>query len=302
MHFDPRDPRVKRVLVLMLPVTIGLGIINIDVFINSTLGSLVSEQAPRAIDAAFRIYMLPQGMFSVAVATVLFPTLSRFAARRDIDGLRAAMASGVRQIGLLLVPSAAFMLVLATPIVRLVYQHGSFGPESTELVSSALYWFSFSLPFAGINLLLIRTFFSLQKTWLPTVVSVGGLVVNLGVSLALYKPYGIAGLVVGTAASNAATMFLLMYFLRPLLHGSVDGRSTLIHFVAMSIASVLLGLVSYIVWTAVDSVLGRGLIAQILSVGLAAAAGAAAYGAAVLWMQLEEATQVRNLLAARLRR
>jgi putative peptidoglycan lipid II flippase len=286
----------------MLPVTIGLGIINIDVFINSTLGSLVSDQAPRAIDAAFRIYMLPQGMFSVAVATVLFPTLSRFAARGDHDGLRAAMATGVRQIGLLLIPSAAFMLVLATPIVRLVYQHGSFGPESTELVASALYWFSFSLPFAGINLLLIRTFFSLQKTWLPTLVSVGGLIVNLGVSLALYKPYGIPGLVVGTAASNAATMALLMYCLRPLLNGSVDGRSTLIHFIAMSIASALLGLVAYIVWSAVDSVLGRSLIAQILSVGLAAAAGAGAYGAAVLWMRLEEATQIRSLLAARLRR
>ena len=73
----------------MLPVTIGLGLINFNLLINSTLGSLVSEEAPRAIDAAFRIYMLPQGMFSVAIATVLFPALSRFAARHDCDGLRA---------------------------------------------------------------------------------------------------------------------------------------------------------------------------------------------------------------------
>ena len=73
----------------MLPVTIGLGLINFDALINSSLGSLVSESAPAAIDRAFRLYMLPQGIFSVAVATVLFPTLSRFAARRDYDGLRA---------------------------------------------------------------------------------------------------------------------------------------------------------------------------------------------------------------------
>ena len=64
----------------MLPVTIGLGVINFDLLINSILGTLVSDQAPRAIDAAFRIYMLPQGMFCVAIATVLFPTLSRLAA------------------------------------------------------------------------------------------------------------------------------------------------------------------------------------------------------------------------------
>ena len=67
---------------LMLPVTIGLGIVNLDQLINSAFGTLVDKEAPRAIDNAFRIYMLPQGLFSVAVATVLFPTLSRMAANQ----------------------------------------------------------------------------------------------------------------------------------------------------------------------------------------------------------------------------
>ncbi|HEY8581165.1 MAG TPA: murein biosynthesis integral membrane protein MurJ, partial [Beijerinckiaceae bacterium] len=196
LAFDLKDPRVKQVLVLMLPVTIGLGVINLDVFINLTLGSLVSEQAPRAIDAAFRIYMLPQGIFSVAIATVLVPTLSRRAARADIDGARETMATGLRQIAITLVPAAAFTAVLAEPITRLVYEHGEFGPESTELVSTALFWFSFSLPFSGMNLMLTRTFFAFQRPWAPTAISLGSLVVNLAVSLALYKPYGISGLVI----------------------------------------------------------------------------------------------------------
>ena len=301
LAFDLRDPRVKRVLLLMLPVTIGLGIINFDVFINSALGSLVSEQAPRAIDAAFRIYMLPQGVFSVAIATVLFPTLSRFAARADLDGLRATMAVGLRQISLLLIPSAAFTLALATPITRLVYQRGEFGAESTQLVAEALFWFAFSLPFSGMNLLLTRTFFSLQRTWLPTAVAVGSLVVNLAVSLALYKPLGIAGLVIGTVASNFATTVLLAWLLRPLLGGSIEGRTTLIHVLAMTVAAALLGLIAYLVWAVVDDVLGRSLIAQVLSVGLAAAAGTAAYAVSVLWMGMAEARQVRDLLLRRLR-
>ena len=94
LAFNWRDPRVKQVFLLMLPVTIGLGVINFDLVINSTLGTLVSDAAPRAIDAAFRIYMLPQGMFSVALATVLFPTLSRYAARHDWDGLRTLDGHG----------------------------------------------------------------------------------------------------------------------------------------------------------------------------------------------------------------
>src|SRR3954453_24033791 len=95
ISFHWRDPRIKTVLMLMLPVTIGLGLINFNVLINSSLGSLVSEAAPAAIDRAFRLYMLPQGVFSVAVATVLFPTLSRFAARHDLDGLRRTSGNGV---------------------------------------------------------------------------------------------------------------------------------------------------------------------------------------------------------------
>ena len=141
--------------------------INFSLLINSSLGSLVSDQAPRAIDAAFRIYMLPQGMFASALATVLFPTLSRFAARDDLDGLRRDAANGVRQFSLLLIPATAIFIALSEPITRLIYQHGAFGTSSTDQVSEALFWFSFALPLNGVNLLLTRTFFSFQRPWLP---------------------------------------------------------------------------------------------------------------------------------------
>src|SRR5262249_38523986 len=143
------DVRGRRVLVLMFPVSVGLGLINIDLVLNSQIGRLSSDEAPRAIDAAFRIYMLPQGMFSVAVATVLFPQLSRLASRKDYAGLQAVTGVGIRQIALLLLPAAAATLVLATPIVRLVYQRGEFNAESTILTSQALFYFAFSLPFNG---------------------------------------------------------------------------------------------------------------------------------------------------------
>ena len=129
VQIDWHDPRIKQVFMLMLPVTIGLGIVNLDQLINSAFGTLVSDEAPRAIDNAFRIYMLPQGMFSVAVATVLFPTLSRMASRRDAAAMRRAVGNGMRQINLLLIPAAAFMMVLPTPIVRLLFQRGEFNAQ-----------------------------------------------------------------------------------------------------------------------------------------------------------------------------
>jgi putative peptidoglycan lipid II flippase len=297
-----RDPRIRQVLTLMLPVTIGLGVINFDLVINSSLGSLVSEEAPRSIDAAFRIYMLPQGMFSVALATVLFPTLSRYAARSDLDGLRTTMATGVRQIFLFLIPAAAFTLALATPIVRLVFEHGAFGPDSTDRVSTALFWFSFSLPFAGVNLLLTRTFFSLQRPWIPTALATGNLVVNALISLALYKPFGIAGLVIGTAVASAGMTASQAYYLRRELHGRLEGGRTIMAVMQMSLAAAALGGAAYGTWWALDSALGGSIPAQIVSVSVAALVGFAVYAAAVLVQRIPEAQRLEQVVAGRLRR
>jgi putative peptidoglycan lipid II flippase len=300
VSFSFRDERVRKVLRLMLPVTIGLGLINFNVLINSTLGSLVSEGAPRAIDAAFRIYMLPQGMFSVAIATVLFPALSRYAARRDLDGLRALTANGMRQIFLLLIPAAAATLALATPITRLIYQHGEFGSSSTDLVSSALFWFSFSLPFSGVNLLLTRTFFSLQKPWITTGIAALNLAVNVGVSVALYGPFGIAGIVIGTAVSSAVMTLAQMHFLRRELHGRLEVRRTLLVTAQIIAAAALLAGAAYVVWYGLDRALGEGVPAQIVSVGIALGVGAIVYAVTVLALRIPEARQIQRLLAGRL--
>lgn len=299
--FDWRNKNVHRVLVLMLPVAIGLGLINFDVAVNNLVGSLVSDEAPAAIDKAFRIFMLPQGIFSVAIATVLFPTLSRFASRQDFDGLRHTMANGVRQMFMVLVPSAAITAVLATPIVTLVFQYGKFDAADTELVATALFWFSFSLPFQGSNLLYTRTFFSLQRPWLTTLLALGSLSVNLIASLLLYKPFGIAGVVGATAiATLGMTVAQAMVLRRPL--GGVEGGETTIAFFKMVLASVPLALVSYGVWYALDSSLGDAIIAQIISLGVALAAGGATYAAAVYALRIEEARQVSRLIVGRLRR
>jgi putative peptidoglycan lipid II flippase len=93
------------------------------------------ELAPTAIDKAFRLYMLPQGIFAVAVTTVLFPTLARLAARADLSGLRRALDSGIRQIAFLLVPAGLVSIALADPIVRLVYERGEFTASDTTLVA-----------------------------------------------------------------------------------------------------------------------------------------------------------------------
>jgi putative peptidoglycan lipid II flippase len=287
---------------LMLPVTIGLGIVNLDQLINSAFGGLVSEEAPGAINNAFRVYMLPQGVFSVAVATVLFPTLSRMASNRDAGAMRRTVGNGMRQINLMLIPAAAFMIVLPTPIVRLLFQRGAFNAHSTHLVSIALFWFAFSLPFGGLNLLLTRTFFAVQRPWIPTSLAAMNIVVDIVVSIGLYKPLGIAGLIIGTVAANAVMLALQFYRLRVGLNGRLEGAQTTMITVRILVASALLAGVSWIVWYLLDAALGESLPAQLIEMGAAAGAGLWVYSRAVLIMRIPEAHQVSGLIRRRLGR
>jgi putative peptidoglycan lipid II flippase len=299
---DWRDPRVKQVFTLMLPVTIGLGIVNLDQLLNSVFGTLVSKQAPRAIDNAFRIYMLPQGVFSVAVATVLFPTLSRQAARRDVAAMRRAVANGIRQINLLLIPAAGLIMVLAVPITRLVFQRGQFNAESTHLVSIALFWFAFSLPFGGVNLLLTRSFFAVQRPWIPTRLAAINMIVDIIVSVALYKPLGIAGLVIGTAAANVVMTALQYQRLKVGFNGRLEDAQNLMITIRILVASAITAGIGWVVWKGLDSLLGRGLLAQIVSVGLALTLAGVFYAKAVLTMRIPEARQIEELILSRIRR
>jgi putative peptidoglycan lipid II flippase len=279
-------------------VTISLGLINFNLVINSLFGTLVSDRAPAAIDKAFRIYMLPQGMFSVAVATVVFPTLSRFAARGAYDDLRATMANGMRQIILLLLPAAAAILVLSEPMIRLVYERGEFGPSQTVLVSTALFWFAFSLPFNGLFLLLTRTFFSLQRPWVPTAISAANLAITALGALALYGPFGVGGIVAATAIATAVSVTAQCAVLRGAL-GGLELRRLASSSLRIGIASAALAGVAYGVWALLDDALGRSTGAQIVEMAAALSAGLAVYVAALAAFRVPELEQIRRLIRRR---
>ena len=274
---DWRDPAVGRVFRLMLPVMLGLGLINFNAVLGTLFASRLIDKdlAPAAIDKAFRVYMLPQGMFSVAVATVLFPSLARLAARADVAGFRDTVARGLGQIAFLLVPSSVACAVLAVPIVRLLYERGEFDADETQVVADALAAFSLGLAFNGFMLMLNRAFFSLQRPGIPTWIAAGNLALNAALFAAFYR-LGVWGIPLAISVANVAgAAALLVVFHRR--YGPFDFRATLRTFVRVCAASAALAAVSYPVWRVLDDALGRAFAAQVASLGAAVLAGGAVY-------------------------
>jgi putative peptidoglycan lipid II flippase len=274
---DWRDPAVWRVLKLMLPVTLGLGLINFNAVIDSVFASRLidPELAPTAIDKAFRLYMLPQGIFSVAITTVLFPSLARLSARGDQTGFRDTLALGLRQIAFLLIPAGVMSAVLAEPITRIVYQRGHFEPSQTPVVAGALAAFSAGLFFNGMMLLLNRGFFSLQSNWIPTSVALGNLGLNAALDAAFYR-FGTWGIPLATSVVNVAGSAVLLVLMRRRL-GRLGFGAILDSVLRIVVASAALAGAAYGIWYGIDRGLGRSFAGQLASVGLALVIGTAVY-------------------------
>lgn len=274
---DWRDPAVKRVFVLMGPVALGLGLINFNVMLGTIFATRLIDPtiAPTAISRAFLIYMLPQGIFSVAIATVLFPTLSRAAAQADWDSYRDTFSVGMRQIAFTLVPSSVISIVLAAPIVRLLYQRGAFTPHQTTVVAACLAAYSVGLAFNGFMLMLNRGFFALQRPWMPTVVALGNLALNAVLYFALYRvgPWGIPMAI--SIANIVGTAALLVLLRRQV--GRIDFGAILSSFIRVAVAAGIFAAVGYGIWRPLDSILGRSFPAQMISLGTAMVVGLAAY-------------------------
>jgi putative peptidoglycan lipid II flippase len=275
---DWRDPAVRQTLVLMVPITIGLGLINLNAVVDTFFAARFIDRfhAPSAINAAFRLYMLPQGMFSVAVATVLFPTLSRLATTADLDGFRRTVSGAIRLIAFLLFPASIVCAVLAEPIVRVVYQRGDFTPAQTPATAHALAAFALGLAFNGFMLMLNRAFFSLQSPWIPTWVALGNLGLNALLDAAFYS-LGIWGLPLSTSIVNIAGSTALFILLRRRLR-RLELRETSRSVARVTVACIPLTIVSYGVWRLFGVSLSGSFLEALLALLVALVAGVLAYG------------------------
>ena len=302
---DWRDPAVREVFRNMIPVTLGLGLINVNAVIDTFFASRLinGSLAPTAIQKAFLIYMLPQGMFSVAIATVLFPTLSRYASNAaetgDFRGFRDTVSSGLRHIAFTLTPAAVVSAVLAEPIVRILFQRGQFAPNQTPVVAACLAAFSAGLVFNGAMLMLNRAFFSMRTNWIPTAIALGNLFLNAILDFALYRvgPWGIP---LSTAICNVAGTWALIVVLRGRIR-RLNGREIASTASRVVVASALVALVAWIVWKPLDSSLGRSFPAQVVSLGAALAAALSVYYVACRVLRVRELDVVLGI-PSRLRR
>jgi putative peptidoglycan lipid II flippase len=227
--FTLSDPGVREVLRLMAPRVLGLAAVHLNFLVNTNIASRLGEGAVSALNYAWLLMLLPQGVFAQAVATAAFPTFAEQAARGERASMRHTLATTLRMVFFVTVPAAVGLLVLRRPLVALLFERGAFQAASTDAVAWALAFYALGLVgHAGVEIV-VRAFYALHDTWTP--VWVGGLAMFLNVVLSLTLPGVFAwmglpahgGLALANSVATLLEMGGLMVLLRPRL-GGVEGR------------------------------------------------------------------------------
>jgi putative peptidoglycan lipid II flippase len=240
---DARDPGVREVLMLMGPGTIGVAAAQVNLFVNTVLAT-GTDGAVSALQYAFRMIYMPIGIIGVSIATAAIPQIARRAADLDYDGMRETVSWGTRLMLMLSVPATVGLIVLATPIVELIYQRGQFTSTSTILVASALLFYAPGIVGYSVVKIASPCFYSLQDARTPIVVSLATIVLNLALNITLERLMGFQGLALGTSiAANFNAGLLLILLSRRI--GGVDGRRIFWSLAKISLASIVMGLAAW---------------------------------------------------------
>jgi len=296
---DLKARGLREVLLLMGPGTLGLAATQVNVFVNTWLATGEGTGAVSWLNYAFRLMYLPLGLFGVSIATASIPRIARRAAADDRDGLRRTISTGVSMMLALTVPATLGLVVLARPIVALLFERGHFTPADTAATAGALMCYAIGLSGYSIVKVATPTFYAIGKSRVPVIVSAATISLNIALNLMLVRTMGYRGLALGTSVAALANAGALLYLLRR----ELDGLH-ISHMASVALRMLGAGAVMALVAWGVEYELaarltGHGLAIQVTRVGLAVVCGLVTLAGAARLLRVEEFAEVTSAILTR---
>jgi putative peptidoglycan lipid II flippase len=302
LALDARDEGLRQVLLLMGPGTIGMAATQINVFVNTMLATREGTGAVSWLDYAFRLMYLPIGLFGVSIATAATPAVSRMAAEADLPRIRATLAHAIGLMLLLNLPATLGLIVLARPIVSVIFERGRFTAADTDATAMALQCYAIGLVGYSIVRIVSPTFYALRRSRLPVLASAGSVVVNIILNVWLVDVLGFRGLALGTSLTALLNAAAQLWLLRREIHG-LDGRRIASSLVRVAAASVLM---AGAVWATAEGLTswwpGDAFVVQAVRLAVAIGVGLLTLALAAHVLRIPEFDEARSLVLSRVKR
>lgn len=221
-----RDPAVREVGRIFVPGIFSAGIYTINVTISEVIATRLEPGSAAALQYSLRLQELVLGVFAVSVATVILPTMSQQAHRKDMAALKDTLLFSIGLLGFVTIPATIGLLLLGEPLVRLLFQFGQFGAESTRMTSFALYFHAAGIFFIAMQRNVVQVFYSMKDLKTPTIVAGVVMVAHVLLCLALAVPLRLGGVALAGSIAAAFNVLALYWLLRRRI-GRLDTRRLL---------------------------------------------------------------------------
>ena len=291
-----RHPALKSVFTLMLPVLVSTWIQPVNQLISTRFASfLFSGAGASAMEYANTLYTMITGILVLSVTNVIFPEMSRLATGEDRAGMEALIGGSLRGLMFLLLPMTVGLMILSGPLVRLLYEHGTWDSFSTEITARALLFMSLGMVGYGVQNVLSRAFYAEENGKIPLISGAAGVAVNLILCLLLSRSFDVAGLALAGAAGALVSALVLLIPTVRRYPGALN-KDFLAGLGKMLICTLIMGAAAYFTLRGLKSILSDGLISRLLLVGLPALAGIIVYFASAMALKMEECQTVLRRL------
>jgi putative peptidoglycan lipid II flippase len=284
-----RDPGTRQIAMLMAPATLGVAAVQINVVINSSFASLISDGAISWLSYAFRLMQLPIGVFGVAVGTTTLTEMSHDVAGHDWDRLRANLRRGLRMVLFLTVPSTVGLALLGMPIIRLIYEHGRFSHHATLETARALSGYALGLVAYAAIKVVAPAFYALKRTRVPLIASVMAVAANLAWNALTFRRFGHVGLAVGTSIAALVNATVLIFAFERQIGGFIT-RELLVPFTKILVAAVVMAAAVWLASGRVEALPAAGTVGSAIKAFVPIAVGIVVYFGAARVLRLAEAT------------
>ncbi|XTR37209.1 murein biosynthesis integral membrane protein MurJ [Paraclostridium tenue] len=298
---DCKDKYLKKMLWLVLPVFIGVAVNQVNTMVDRSLASGLGDGVITALNNANRLNGFVLGLFIATLGAVIYPTLSKLSTENNKEKFAESVASSVNCVNLLVLPASVGAIVLATPVVRILFQRGAFDERSTALTATGLVFYSVGMIGFGLRDILGKVFYSLKDTKAPMINGVIAVVLNIILNIVLEKVMGHGGLALATSLSAIICILLLFGSLKKKIgyYGQDKIKNT---FFKALIASLAMGVVTYFVYKFFAGILGLGFIQEAISLGISVASGAIVYAILVKVFKVEEIDMLIAIVKKKLKR
>jgi len=288
---DFKHPGVQRFVRLMVPVIFGVGIVQINVLVDTQFASYLTEGSVTAIHIADRVMELVLGVYAVSVSTVILPLLSRQAALRQMHELKITLNFATRLILFITFPATVGLILLRREIIEVLFQHGDFTSSSTALTAWALPFFALGLSAFSMVKVIVPAFYALQDTRTPVKIAFVAMFLNIGLNFLFIRPLQNGGPALATSASAFFnSLALLIIFYRR--YGSFGVREIAVSVAKFSVASVALAAVAYGVIQLPGLYAGH-ISQKVFALGVTIAAGAGTYFGTARLLRVRELSEFR---------